>query len=184
MIREVTETLISIIHRETPDLGDWASPVSLHEGATVPSNQLAVFLYRIGEHAHARNRPMEFDGDRYRRPPIMMQLNYLMAWFGADSPQAHLDEQARLDRLIQVFHSHPVIPGSDLPNGVAEHVDQLAVRLWSPTDEERNEIWTGVNRPMRLSLFYRVDAVPIEPTTRGGPPITEQQIQYGEWVRQ
>lgn len=183
MIRDVTESLLSLIHRETPDLGEWASAVSLHEGATIPTNQLAVFLYRIGEQAHSRNRPMEFDGERYRRPPMMVQLHYLMAWFGADGVDAHLDEQARLDRLIQVFHSHPIVEASDLPAALADNVDRLAIRMWSPTDEERNEIWTGVRRPMRLSLFYQVEAIPITPTTRGGPPITEQQIEYGEWAR-
>jgi|GEM_PF-679834 len=183
MIREVTETLVRTIHRETPDLDPWATAVSLHDGVNIPANQLAVFLYRIGEQTHSRNRPMEFDGERYMRPPMMVQLHYLMAWFGIEGPEAHLDEQARLDRLIQVFHSHPIIPASDLPSPLSDQVDRLAIRMWSPTDEERNEIWTGVSRPMRLSLFYQVEAVPIVPTTRGGPPITEQRINYGEWAR-
>lgn len=181
MIREVTETLISIIHRETPDLGEWVTPISLHNTNAPTAGNLALFLYHIEEHAHIRNRPLEFDGDSYRRPPLMLRLCYLAAWFGNEGAQAHLDEQARLERLLQAFHSHPVIPASDLPASLGS-VDQLSVRLWSPTIEEQNEVWTGLSQPMRLGLFYKVDAVPIMPTTRGGPPIVEQQIEYGEWV--
>ena len=59
MISEVTETLINVIHRETPDLGDWVVPVSLHGTGAAPTGNLALFLYNIEEHAHARNRPRD-----------------------------------------------------------------------------------------------------------------------------
>ncbi len=182
MIREVTETLVELIQRETPDLGEWVTPISLHEDATLPGTRLAVCLYAIDEHTHARNRPMEYDGDRYRRPPAMMRLSYMIAFFGGDDSVAHLDEQQRLDRVLQVFHNYPTITPTDMSGSLGESVDKLTVRMWSPPIEERNEIWTGFGRSMRLALFYQVDAVPITTTEAGGPPITSQQIDFGELV--
>ena len=183
MIREVTETLVDVIQAATLDLNDWVRPVSLHDDANDPTNRLALFLYAIDEHGHVRNRPMEFDGERYRRPPVVMRLSYLMAYYGNQTDLAHLDEQARLDRVIQVFHDQPILDASLMPASLAATVDKLTVRLWSPSTDERNQIWTALGRAMRLALYYKVDAVPIVPTRAdGGPPIVEQQIDYGELV--
>jgi hypothetical protein len=185
VIRQVTETLVSLIEAGTPDLGTWVEPVGLQsDGATPTGGRLAVFLYAIDEHAHARNRPPEFDGERYRRPPVVMRLSYVMAFYGQGNANNHLDEQARLDRVVQVLHTNPILGPSELAPPLGESIERLAVRLWSPTADERNQIWTGLGRAMRLSLYYMADAVPIVPTRAdGGGPITEQRIDYAELAR-
>ncbi len=186
MIRDVSQTLIDVIHANTLDLGAWVSPVGLEEDSgTPPANRLALSLYSIEEHGHMRNRPAEFDGERFRRAPVVMRLSYVMAYYGASGATNHLESQARLDRVVQVFHTLPILRSTELGAGLLGVVDQLAVRLWSPTADERNQIWTAFGRPMRLALYYLVDAVPIVPSNfEGSVPIVEQRIDYESAVGQ
>ena len=180
MIREVSETLISVIETETPDLNDWVVARDLREGETPASGKLHVCLYAVEEHGHMRNQPTQFDGDRYHRAPIFMRLYYVMAHFSNAPTNSHLDTQARLDRVVQVFHTTPIIGPELLDPALVGRVKQLAVRLWAPTSEERNQIWTAFSRPIRLALYYLVDAVPVDLIQReGAGRIDEHRIDYG-----
>jgi hypothetical protein len=182
MIRDVTEALIDLILSKTPDMPNWVLATSLHGGAGAvepTSEKLHVFLYAVEEDAHLRNAPPILTADGYRRPPLALRLHYLMAYLTND----HLESQARLSRVAQIFYDNPILGPERLRPALAAKVGQITARLRNPGAEERSQIWTGLGRPMRLALYYDVDIAPIDSLDQqGSKAIQRREIEYGYQV--
>jgi len=104
-----------------------------------------------------------------------LRLDYLVTYVGA-----HDEAQARLARVLAVFHTTPILGPAELPSVVTDHVSQITVRLRTTTADERNQVWTSLGRPARLALFYTVDVVPVD--LLAGPDgwgrVVEHQVTY------
>ena len=175
MIREVSETLVDVIHAATPDIGAWAVLSSLSAADQDPvKDRLAVALYAIEEHPHLRNRPLVNTPAGYVRPPLALRLHYLMTHNGS-----HDEAQSRLDRVVAIFHTTPILDHSLLTPALAEEVETLTVRLRTTTADERNQIWGALGRSARLGLFYEVDVAPVDLLTGDGAgTISTHRIEY------
>ena len=177
MIRDVTEALIDLIASKTPETPDWVKATSLHGGGTSEpaTDKLHVFLYAVEEHAHLRNQPPVLTPDGYRRPPLALRLHYLVTYFDT----SHLECQARLAKVAEIFYDTPVLGPERLKPALAAKVGQITVRMRSPGAEERGQVWTGLGRPMRLALYYDVDIAPIESQlAEGGKQIVRREVDY------
>ncbi len=178
MIRDVTEALIQLIADETPETPNWVLATSLHGGVgTEPTaDKLHVFLYAIEEHAHLRNLPPVLTPDGYRQPPLFLRLHYLMTYFSTD----HLESQARLAKVAEIFYATPVLGPDRIRAALAQRVGRITVRMRNPGAEERSQVWTGLGRPMRLALYYDVDVAPIDNVDPEGAGIIQRrEIEYG-----
>lgn len=175
MIRDVSETLVDVVHQATPDLGAWAVLSSLSAADADPAaNKLAVALYAVEEHPHMRNRPLVSTPDGYVRPPLPLLLRYLMTFTGP-----HDEAQTRLARVIAAFHTFPILPQSRLTPALAAVVKTITVRLVTTTADERNQIWGALGRSARLALFYEVDVAPIDLLSKDGAgTVTEHRVEY------
>lgn len=175
MIREVTDALVDVISRATPDLGTWVVISSLSSADTAPaSTRLAVSLYAVEEHPHLRNRPLVPGAAGLVRAPLSLRLSYLMTYVGA-----HDEAQIRLARVIQAFHTTPIISGPELPVALADQVRSITVRLRTTTADERNQVWGALGTSARLALFYEVDVAPIEVLERTGVgEILTHRVEY------
>ncbi|MDT7844937.1 DUF4255 domain-containing protein [Streptomyces justiciae] len=164
MIREVSELLVGVVNKARPAHPPWAELSSLSAADPDPtSSKLAVALYAVEEHPHLRNRPLVSSPEGHVRPPLALRLHYLMTFIGA-----HDEAQTRLSLVAAAFHTTPVIGGTDLPPALAGKVQSVTVRLTSPTDDERNQIWGALGRPGRLALYYEVDVAPVELLVKDG----------------
>ena len=176
MIREVTDALIGHIRSRTPDLGDWVVLNSLSSADTAPaSGRLVIAVVAVEEHDHLRNRPLVATGDGYRRAPLALRLHYLMTYTGP-----HDEALLRLARVIQVFHTTPILGPAELSPEVSAQVARITVRLRTTTPDERNQVWTALGRPARLSLFYEVDVAPVDllEGPDGWGKVTEHRVDY------
>lgn len=175
MIREVSETLIDVIHQATPDSGKWVALSSLSSADADPTkNRLAVALYAVEEHPHLRNRPLVSSPAGYVRAPMALRLSYLMTYVGD-----HDEAQSRLARVIAVFHTTPIIMRAQMPSALAAQVQTITVRLTTTTPDERNQIWGALGRSARLALFYEVDVAPIDLIAHEGAGIIKaHEIDY------
>lgn len=175
MIRAVTDSLIDFIHAQTADLGSWVVISSLSQADPDPTkDRLAVSLYAVEEHPHLLNRPLVASPAGYVRPALALRLRYLMSYAGS-----HDEAQLRLARVIQVFHTTPILGESQLRPDLAAEVNRITIRLVSTTPDERSQIWGALGRSARLGLFYEVDVAPVEPIQQEGrKEILEHQIQY------
>jgi hypothetical protein len=112
---------------------------------------------------------------RGRIRELPSEASYLIKHIGK-----HDEAQARLARVLAIFHTTPILHIADLPADLAEHVSSLTVQLRNTTADERNAIWTALGRQARLALFYTVDVALID--LLGGPEgwgrITQHRIDY------
>jgi len=177
MIRAVTDTLVKYLSSRTADLGDWVSIHSLSSADADPADShLAIALYAVEEHPHLRNLPLVASPAGFRRPPLALQLKYLITYVGD-----HDEAQVRLARVVQLFHTTPILRSSELEPELIGLVDRITVRLRTTSADERNQVWTALGRPMRLGLFYEADVAPVEPLEREGRGrIDDHRIHYTE----
>lgn len=164
MIRAVSEALVDVIEQATPDLGAWVALHSLSSADPSPDQTKATLaLIAAAPHPHMVNRPMIDGVAGLVRAPMALRLQYLITCFGE-----HDEAQTRLARIAQAFHTTPVVKATALQPPLATEVASLAVRMLSPTHDERNQIWGALGRPGRLALFYEVDVAPVEVLERDG----------------
>jgi hypothetical protein len=180
VIADVTTALVEHLLARTRDIdGTWVEISSLESDATLTADHLHVCLYRLEEHAHLRNAPLVATPAGYQRPPITLRLSYVMAYLGD-----HLEAQRRLARVIQVFHSTPVLGPQALPASLSALVDHLSVRLYTPPPDEHTQLWLAFGRGMRLALYYQVDVALIPPVDQEGHGVVrEHRVEYAELRR-
>jgi hypothetical protein len=161
----VTAALVDNLAKSTQDLGDWIEISAIDAEAAAPTkDRLHVVLYGIDEHGHLRNLPLEQSDAGLVRPPLFLRLYYLLAYFG----DQHDEVQRRLARVVEVFHTTPILHAPELSPALAERVQSLTVRMRSPSLDERNQLWTAISRAMKLALYYEVDVAPVPVTARDG----------------
>jgi hypothetical protein len=175
VIREVSEALVRVILDATPDLAPWVQIRSLVQGDKAPDEKKAVIaLVAVAPHPHMLNRPLVESAAGYVRAPLSLKLTYLITYFGD-----HDEAQTRLGRIVQAFHTTPILKGTDLQPPLKGTVDAIAIRLLSPTHDERNQIWGVLGRPGQVALFYEVDVAPIPVIERDGAgDIKTHRIDY------
>ena len=178
MIDLVTNALVAHLLARTPDLGaTWVEISALDSGGPLSANKLQVCLYALEEHDHLRNAPPVEGPNGWERAPLALRLRYVMTYVS----NSHVETQARLARVLQVFHSTPVLGRSDLPPEVSAQVERLTVRLESPDDEQRNNLWTAFGRGMRLALYYLVDVALVRPAHQeGAGTVRDHRVDYVE----
>lgn len=176
MIRLVTETIVARLAAATADLGDWITVAAADADApALVANNLHVSLYAISEHAHMRNLPLESTIEGYVRTPLWLRLNYVLLYASND----HLETQARLSRVLQVFYAAPILRAPDILPELLDRVETITVRLRTTTLEERFQIWSTLSRPMRLALYYEVDVAPVPmPVTVGRGRVETLDVEY------
>jgi len=173
----ITAALAGHIESRTPDLGSWVDVHSMSAADPAPTtNRLVLALIAVDAHEHLRNTPPVSTPDGYRRAPLHLRLSYLVTHVGP-----HDEAQARLARVLAIFHTTPILRTADLPADVAAHVSTLTVHLRNTTADERGHIWSALGRQARLALFYTVDVALID--LLGDPDgwgvVTRHRVDYG-----
>ncbi|MET9461222.1 Pvc16 family protein [Streptomyces canus] len=176
MITEISEALCDVIHQATPDYGSWMVLHSLSKTDKAPlaDSKGALALLAVEEHDHLRNRPLVEGAAGLVRAPLALRLHYLATFMGD-----HDEAQRRLARVVQAFHTTPVLRRHMLKAPLADEVETLTVRLVGPTHDQRNQIWGALGRPGRLALFYEVDVAPVPVLQQDGAGrVVEHRVEY------
>jgi hypothetical protein len=172
MLLGISRTLKQRLQSSIPNSGstDWVTIGALQrdEPLNLPNGKLVVFLYAIEENAYMRNRPPVADeaGD-YVPAPLALTLQYMITYVSTSAT----DVQEWLTEVLRVLSSRPRLGPADLDPSLQGQIEELTVRLRTPTIEELNRLWTALNVGMRLALFYEVDAALIASTDpeKAGP---------------
>src|SRR5262245_9638242 len=119
MILEVSEALQDVIHQTTPDLGSWIVLHSMSQAETpLPDAKGVLALIAITEHAYTRNRPLVEGIAGLVRAPLSLKLHYLVTFTGD-----HDEAQRRLGRVVQAFHTTPILRAPDLSPPLSDEVE-------------------------------------------------------------
>ena len=130
-----------------------------------PAQQgVSVWLYRVIRDEQRLNTPPERLGpNQLRYPPLPLCLHYLVTPVidsngNGAGPEV---EQTVLGKVLQIFHDHPRLRGTDLRDDFSGTTVELHVRLEPLTLEEITRIWEGLHSSYQLSVSYEVSVVNI-----------------------
>lgn len=159
---------------------DLRNPRDTAEGGT---SGLSVWLYHVTENEFLKNQPnkrwiREEDGRRrhdiQRRPPMAVDLYYLVTPLTADSRGDHL----LLGKAMQILYDNPTILLAD-PAG--ESSEELRVTWDRLNLEDLTRIWDALRERYRLSVCYRVRVTRIDSEREiRGARVIERVLREGE----
>ncbi|HEY0784526.1 MAG TPA: DUF4255 domain-containing protein [Acidobacteriaceae bacterium] len=201
-INRVTQGLRMLLYSQIVRMSQGAVVTLLPPGDSLPEvSGVNLYLYRVLESPYTRNQP--WPGDRTTapsgRPPLGLQLFYLLTPLGAPPAEATVNEgddaHTMLGIAMSTLYENPVLnaihlpvlpasgslnatPGFDadavFPPDILNSYEQLKVVLLPTSLEELSKIWATINQPYRLSVAYEVSLVeilPTAPTPAPGAPV-------------
>lgn len=144
---------------------------------------LSVWLYRVTRDEERLNAPPErIAYNQMRRTPLPLRLHYLMTPITASELDAGPEtEQLILGKVLEVFHDHPLMRGTDLQGELSGTSAELAVRLEAMSLEEIARVWDALDGSYQLSVSYEVSAVYIASGRQpeGVTPVEVALPEYG-----
>jgi hypothetical protein len=183
-LRATSRTIADFLQAQfaaDPTLSDsFAPPGTLRVYLNTPAEMklragLSVWLYRVERDESTLNRPPErISATLTRRVPLPVRLHFLF------TPVTHSEEddaletdQAILGKVLQCFHDHPQLFGTDLRDDFQGTDGLVTVRLEGLTLDELTRIWDALESPYRISISYEVTVVDVEAGIQpeGGPPV-------------
>lgn len=153
-----------------------------------------LYLFQVAESPHLKNQepPGEGHPGTYGRPPLSLDLHYLVTAYGASEtgPDADLEAQQILGDLMRAFHEYPLItPGlhrGDLPanpqildTSLVGELERIKITLQPTTMDELSKIWTALPQAnFRRSVAYNVSVVQIASRRRRATalPVRERRV--------
>jgi hypothetical protein len=156
-----------------------ATPQEMNEK---PAEGLSVWLYRIiRDDQRLNDPPVRISPTELRPPPLPVRLHYLMTPVTNEQTGDPETEQLILGKVLQLFHSHPVLAGADLQAEFAGTQVELRVRLEPLMLEEITRVWEALDGSYQLSVSYEVSVVNIMPELEPEPvsPVTISMPEYG-----
>lgn len=125
---------------------------------------LSVWLYRVVRDDFRLNSlPERVRPDLIKPAPLPLRLHYLMTPVTKTAAQTGPEtELVILGKVLQLFHDHPHLIGTDLSGDLTGTDYELNVRLEALNLEEITRVWEALEGSYRLSISYEVSIVNIE----------------------
>lgn len=172
VIRDVGETLITLLRTELAGLVNAAEIALVSPVKAIPQQiRLTVFLYSLTPTAELRNAPpIREASDQERRPPLPLDLYYLITAFGTDAQQdptlRTLDAHHLLGAAMRVLYDNGTISGGLLQGNI--HPDtELRLSLQPITVEDLTPIWSVFpDSVFQPSVSYLVTPARIDSRTQ------------------
>ena len=129
-----------------------------------PAEGLSVWLYRIiRDEQRLNDPPVRISPTELRPPPLPVRLHYLMTPVTNEQTGDPETEQLILGKVLQLFHSHPVLRRRGSAGRVSGTEVELRVRLEPLMLEEITRVWEALEGSYQLSVSYEVSVVNIMP---------------------
>jgi hypothetical protein len=169
IIRDVGETLVELLRSELAGLVNSPQQIALTSPVNAEQQQirLTVFLYSVTPTAELRNAPpIRLAPGQERRPPLPLDLYYLMTAFAPDTIQDPTDRTLEADRLLgaamQVLYDNGILSGGTL-RGIIPRDSELRLTLQPITVEDLTRVWSVFPEQVyRASVSYLVTPARID----------------------
>lgn len=176
----VTKTLINVV-RESINASSKKPPgtvtvTSLPPHALAGDNAVGLYLFHLVEEAAHKNavwpnRPLH----PQRFAPLALNLHYVLST-RSELPegQGPYREQLLMGLAAKALHDHPIIDDHTLVGGVPVmeapgEDNKLRIALRHIPVSEAITYWTAGSNPLRLSAYYEVSVVLLDPEEPGPP---------------
>lgn len=183
----VTKVIKRVIELSVKESAAWKPRpdpiISVLPPDKLEDGSLGVYLYHLNEDPHLKNQPpvgTSADPVPVRYTPMGLNLFYLITTDAkSDSENKMLDAQLLLGLAIKSLHDYPVLADASVVEGIKvfEEVGidktdtHLRITMQPTAPNEAVTYWTAGQSPLRLSAYYNVSVVllePEEPPTRAG----------------
>lgn len=204
-IAAVTETLRQLLDRginasvsddpsTDPDLaGTSVTTRPLDKArASQTGNQVNLFLYQTSINAAWRNQdlPRQVKNGESGRPPLPLNLMYLLTAFGADDEGAGILAHRLLGRAMSLLHDYAQLSRADIQaalagNNLYDQIELVRVIPHPASTDEISRLWTAFQTAYRISAPYQVSVVLIDsnqPVSAPLPVLTRGQADRGVLV--
>ena len=175
----VTKAIKRVVELEIGDSSAWsprpAPTVSVLPPDKLESGSLGIYLYHVSEDPALKNQPpasTSTDPTPVRYTPMALNLYYLVTTDAkADTETLMLDAQLLLGLAIKTLHDYPLI-SDDTVVGVTNIFDdvgldktdtRLRITMQPVAHNDAVNYWTAGQSPLRLSAYYNVSVVLLEP---------------------
>ncbi len=156
------------------------APPDVHVSG-MTERRLNLYLYMVTEDGYLKNQEIPGRGHpgSYGRPPLSLNLHYLLTAYGdtETSPDADLQAQSILGDAMLVLHEYPIVTDDLaitnpavgtvgdplLDSSLLSEFEKLKITLHPGSIEEFSKIWTAIPQAnLRRSVAYQVSVVQIE----------------------
>ena len=199
-LSNITSSLVTLIRETFRTSPAWNKPDLPKVIPEIPNDQMEIgfdvlgfYLYHVQEKKEYSNFPVPVPDTNYppvRFLPMALTLYYQLSARHystvADGTTAY-DEQLMMGIAMKALHDYPVIDDSSLINGLSVFQGEL------PGNDNRFKItyqpipygeavhnWTAGQSPMRLSAYYEVSTVFLEPAEISS--YANRVLTYGNYV--
>jgi hypothetical protein len=183
----VTKVIKRVIELSIKESSAWKPrpdpTISVLPPDKLDDGSLGIYLYHLSEDPHLKNQPSvgtSADPVPVRYTPMGLNLFYLITTDAKTHAEIKmLDAQLLLGLAIKSLHDYPVLSdGSVVENikvfeevGIDKTDTHLRITMQPTAPNEAVSYWTAGQSPLRLSAYYNVSVVllePEEPPTRAG----------------
>lgn len=195
-LKEITQTIIALIQKAVDDSGNWPPSFKvLPEILRDQHNGIGFYLFHAQESSHFKNFPSPGnDSPPVNYTPMALNLFYQLSANSTkeNNEEDAYDEQNLMTVAMKSLHDHSQINLTSTGKKI-----NIKITLQTLTPSESVQYWAASQSPVRLSAYYEVSVVFLEPEkqlsyagrvlsygnfifVRGAPQITssENTIEY------
>jgi hypothetical protein len=175
----ITRAIKRVIELSVTESSAWsprpAPVVSVLPPDKLAEGSLGVYLYHVSEDPALKNQPpagTSADPTPVRFTPMALNLFYLITTDAkAETETAMLDAQLLLGLAIKSLHDYPMLSDSTEINtvnifqelGLDKTDSRLHITMQPIAHNESVNYWTAGQSPLRLSAYYGISVVLLEP---------------------
>ncbi len=167
-LKEITETIIAAIQQAVDDTGNWPPGFKVLPELVKDTNTgISFYLFHVQESSHYKNFPSSGnDNPPVNYTPMALNLFYQLSAnsINENNDQDAYDEQNLMSVAMKALHDHSQIQIT--PSGKKINI-KITLQTLSPS--ESVQYWAAAESPVRLSAYYEVSVVFLEP---------EKQLSY------
>lgn len=192
VIADVGATLIKLLQDNMEDLITNPNHIVLGSPADIEddSTRLSLFLYRVEENEHLKNREIwQTEPAKLRYKPLTLDLFYMMTAFSSidNLTDRNSEEHRILGRAMQIFYDNAILRGSVLQGSLEGTEHELRIILDLMSMENITQLWNSFGnseaKPYKPSVFYQVTPVPVDSTRqRDIKRVIEKDMEYYQMI--
>lgn len=193
-LKLVTESFIRLLKQGLLLTGYWGSNIDNIRVFPDPPHRanktgLGFYLYHVQENAHFKNMPAPGrDAPPVRFTPMSLNLYYqLSANSDENEGDNAYEEQLMMGVAMKTLHDYPDISDATAINGVTVlpaslqgKDNRFRISLQPVSHTESVHFWTAGQAPMKLSAYYEVSVVFLEPELSRS--YAARVLTYGTYV--
>ena len=141
-------------------------------------NQLNLFLYQVSPNAAWSNLSIPPNSGS-ARPPLALNLHYLITAYGSDDDTAGIFRHWILGLAMSALHDHPIIDENELVSIqqslgggiIGDMIEPIRITQQPLSIEEISKLWTTFQTNYRMSAAYLATVALIESTRTSSAPL-------------